>query len=246
MRDSRTYILVHDGMDEHPKIEGLSDAAFRALHRCLYYCSRNLTDGRLTDTAWRNRAKTPRVRHELVDADLVHLPGYVCPHDLCPPAPEGHVQMHDYLDWQRSAEEVAELKRKRAEAGAKGGKARANGQASAKQVPQQTASKSVAPTEVPTELQLNSGGDLPEVDARDEPPRCSNHQGLRREDVPDCWACGHKREQWETTRTADETFQRPPWCGDCDQWTRKLEVQVDGRDAMRNCPVCHPLAQESA
>ena len=33
---------------------------------------------------------------------------------------------------------------------------------------------------------------------------------------------------------------RPPWCGDCDQRTRRREA-ADGADAGR-CPACHPLA----
>lgn len=117
MADDRTYIRVHDGMDEHPKIEGLSDAAFRALQRCWFYSSRQLTDGRLTDVAWKNRAKTPKVRRELHDAGLVHLPGDCCDHKDCADPIAGHVQMHDYLDWQRSAAEVAELKASRGAGG---------------------------------------------------------------------------------------------------------------------------------
>lgn len=240
MVDARTYIRVHDGMDEHPKIEALSDAAFRALHRCWGYASRNLTDGRLTDTAWRNRAKTPKVRRELVDAGLVHEADHDCPHEDCQTAPSGHVQMHDYLDWQRSAEEVAELKRKRAEAGAKGGKAKAKRQANAKQVPQQAGSKNVPSTEseIPTEQPPDSGRESLDSNARgDTPPRCPQHRGLRREDSPACWACKGLREDWEAWRSADEVFERPPWCGDCDQFTRLVETD----EGMARCATCHPL-----
>jgi HNH endonuclease len=35
-RDDRTYITVHDGMPEHPKVEGLSDAAFRLLIKSMF------------------------------------------------------------------------------------------------------------------------------------------------------------------------------------------------------------------
>lgn len=117
--DDRTYIRVHDGLDEHPKVEALSDAAFRLLHRCWYYCSRQLTDGRLTDTAWRRRG-TAKARRELVDAGLVHLAGDTCSHKDCADPAPGHVQMHDYLDWQRSAAEVAEIKAARGAGGVLG------------------------------------------------------------------------------------------------------------------------------
>ena len=42
----------------------------------------------------------------------------------------------------------------------------------------------------------------------------------------------------EPPRTASPP--RPPWCGECDQRTRRRE-DADGADAGR-CPVCHPLA----
>jgi general stress protein YciG len=159
--DDRTYIRVHDGMDDHPKVVGLSDGAFRLLMRSWSYCSRQLTDGRLPDAAWRDRG-TARARRELVDAGLAHLPGGECPHPGCPTPPPKHVQMHDYLEHQRSAAEVAALKRARAEAGRKGGKSRASAQASAKQVLEQTASKTVASTETEadTELRTSLRGDL--------------------------------------------------------------------------------------
>jgi hypothetical protein len=156
-RDSRTYIRVHDGMDEHPKIEGLSDAAFRTFFRGLFYSSRQRTDGLLTDAAWRNRGSA-RSRRELVDAGLAHPPGYECPHPECPTPPRGHVQLHDYLDWQRSAAEIAALTQKRSESGRKGGKARATRQASAKQTPGQTGSKVEAESETDTETSLRSVG----------------------------------------------------------------------------------------
>jgi len=103
------------------------------------------------------------------------------------------------------------------------------------------------PDPIPTSTSKTSGGNVQEVDARDadEPPRCSQHKGMRREDVPSCWACGHKREQWEATRSADDVFERPAWCGHCDQFTRKVEIEIEGRDAMQNCPTCHPLAVAS-
>lgn len=135
--DPRTYITVHDGMPEHPKVEGLSDGAFRLLVTCWCWCSRNLTDGFIAAASW-DRRGTPKARRELVEVGLIEVV-------------EGGVQMHDYLEHQRSAEQVAELRSKRAEAGSKGGKAKANRLALAKQMLKQTASKPVAETETDTE-----------------------------------------------------------------------------------------------
>jgi hypothetical protein len=47
----------------------------------------------------------------------------------------------------------------------------------------------------PLTTSVQGGSDVSRADG--EPPRCSQHKGMRREDVPSCWACGHKREQWE-------------------------------------------------
>lgn len=106
MADDRTYIRVHDGLDEHPKVEPLSDAAFRLLMRSWFYCSRNRTDGRIADVIWKRRG-TPKARKELIDAGLADQR-------------DGFVEMHDYLEHQRSAEEIRLLKESRGDTGAFG------------------------------------------------------------------------------------------------------------------------------
>lgn len=137
-KDQRIYITVHDGMPEHPKVEGLSDAAFRLLVTCWCWCSRNLTDGAIPTAAWLKKGSA-KARRELLDAGLVEV------------SPDS-VTMHDYLDHQRSAVEVAELRSKRSDAGRQGGlatqaRARASAQANGKQVPRQTRSKREADTD---------------------------------------------------------------------------------------------------
>jgi hypothetical protein len=93
-RDERTFIKVHDGIEDHPKIAPLSDKAFRLLVTTWAWCSKHLTDGRVPIAIWKRRG-TKAARAELVAA------GMVDPHD-------GHVEMHDYLQHQRSAAEVEE------------------------------------------------------------------------------------------------------------------------------------------
>jgi hypothetical protein len=94
--DGRTYIRVHDGMPDHPKVETLSDRAFRLLVETWCWSSRHLTDGRVPRNIWLRRG-TPKARRELVTAGLVE--------DL---AGDG-VQMHDYLEHQRSRADVEQL-----------------------------------------------------------------------------------------------------------------------------------------
>lgn len=112
-RDERTFITVHDGMPDHPKIDELSDAAFRLLVRLWCWCSRNRTDGFIREATW-SKSGTAKTRRELL-AELVHEPGHTCKH--CPDVPAGQFVMHDYLEHQRSAAEWEALSGKRSVAG---------------------------------------------------------------------------------------------------------------------------------
>lgn len=135
MADDRTYIKLHDGMLDHPKIDPLSDAAFRLLIGSWCWCSRHLTDGVMPAATW-NRRGSARVRAELVAAGLVRLRGDT-------------VEFHDYLQHQRSAAQVAAMKEQRRNAGRAGGLA--NGKRTAKRTASESLSKSSSKTEAETE-----------------------------------------------------------------------------------------------
>lgn len=111
-KDDRTFIKLHDGMPEHPKVDGLSDRAFRALIESWCWCSRQLSDGYVPIKTWKKRV-TPKVTRELTEAGLVE-------------PVEGGFQMHDYLEHQRSKAQVEHIKEVRSEAGSKGGRPKAN------------------------------------------------------------------------------------------------------------------------
>lgn len=139
-KDYRTYVRIHDGMPDHPKVDGLSDTAFRLLVTIWCWCSRHLTDGVVPRGTWMKRGDSI-ARQELFDAGLAEE------------REDGSVYMHDYTDHQRTAEEVQRIREARREAGSKGGKARAKAVASAKANAKQTGSKSVPETE--TEVLTN-------------------------------------------------------------------------------------------
>ena len=124
---ARNFIKVHDGIDEHPKIEALSDKAFRHLITLWCYCGRNLTDGVVAERTWL-RITTPKTARELIDNKLAD-------------EVESGYRMHDYLDHQRSRESVEALREKRQAAGKKGGEARASAIASATADAKQTRSR---------------------------------------------------------------------------------------------------------
>lgn len=78
-----SWIRLDNGFPEHPKVLGLTDAAFRAEVIAICYASRYLTDG------WVPAPPRRALASELVKAQLWLPDG------------DGY-QLHDYLDWQQS------------------------------------------------------------------------------------------------------------------------------------------------
>lgn len=194
-KDPRTYVRIHDGMPDHPKVDGLSDAAFRLLITMWCWCGRHLTDGLVPAATWEKRGKE-RIRAELVTAGLVDL------------REDGSVSMHDYTDHQRTAEEVKQLRDARREAGRKGGIAKAskvaNGlasaTASAKQEPKQTGSKDVPYTETEKEVLTNVSTLAPRGAAKI--PRATS-KGTR---IPEPFTVDEAMKEW-----ALERGMQPQW-----------------------------------
>jgi len=142
MSDDRLFFKLHNGFPEHPKTIELSDKAFRQLIEAWCYCSRNLNDGYLTKSQFL-RFFSPKSRGELIEVGFVR---------------EEKTQyiMHDYLEHQQSAKQVADLRERRKKAGSLGGKAKANGLANAKQMPEQKPSKPLPDTDVDTDTDTDT------------------------------------------------------------------------------------------
>jgi hypothetical protein len=104
---------LDDRFPTHPKVIGLTDGAFRLHVSGICYCAQYVTDGVI-------EAETvpllmPRYRKQLLD-ELLRKGRWV-------PHPAGF-EIHDYLDWNRSREQIeAERERKR-KAGRKGAEKR--------------------------------------------------------------------------------------------------------------------------
>lgn len=99
-----TWVQLDDGFDEHPKILGLSDAAFRLHVRAICYSNRRLTDGRVPSAFVRGK-----------------LPAELMAAGCWEKNADGWV-LHDYLDWNRSAEQVAAERQKARDRRQKGAK----------------------------------------------------------------------------------------------------------------------------
>jgi len=158
--DRRTYVRIHDGLPDHPKIAEVGGMAAWLYVSGLCYASRLLTDGIIPARMVARLTDLPDVEalaSRLLEANLWHRAQHDCKD--CPQGLGDVYVIHDYLDHQRSAAEVRELSEKRAAAGRSGGKAsgesrraEANSEANAKQVLQQTRSKIEAETETETQL----------------------------------------------------------------------------------------------
>jgi hypothetical protein len=137
-RDARLYMTFPIDFDEHPKIEGLSDSAFRAFVAMNGYSRRQGLDGVIPAATARRRWK-PKALAELVashpERPVVLLDG------------ENYV-IRDYAEHQLTTADIEETRLKRAAAGARGGKQSANAKANAKQVLEQTPSKTQAELEI--------------------------------------------------------------------------------------------------
>lgn len=107
------YVILAVDLPDNPKIAELSDSAFRVYVEALCYARRNLTDGKLTKAQLdriagrRTRAAAEMRRLGLLDEDET-----------------GTYLIHDYLFYQRSAEEIAQIKQQMSDLGKKGAEKR--------------------------------------------------------------------------------------------------------------------------
>ena len=100
---------VDDNFAEHPKVWALSDAAYRLHSSGIFHCARLMTDGfvaadKVSKLVPKYRRKT---LDELVSCGMwnpVGLNGQIVSYEI-----------HDYLDWNKSREQILENKRKAAQ-----------------------------------------------------------------------------------------------------------------------------------
>jgi hypothetical protein len=100
------YLNLDDNFADHPKVDALSDGAFRLHVAGLNYCARKLTDGVVEKHRVHRLMPVykPAYLKELIDARMWM------------PNPCGY-EIHDYLEWNQSREwwearRAAEAKRK--------------------------------------------------------------------------------------------------------------------------------------
>lgn len=112
------YLTIDDNFGGHPKVFALSDGAFRLHVSALLYCARYKTDGFVPLSV------LPTLMPRYRKANLTEL----LERKLWYRRPGEQVEAHDYLDWNKSREQIdaerEHIRRVRAEAGRKGAQRR--------------------------------------------------------------------------------------------------------------------------
>lgn len=118
--DPRPYVRMSTDLPLNPKLAAIDDpAASWAYVVSICYAGQTLSDGHIPVAAVIRLAGVDKaVATALAEQELWHLPSHTC--SRCPQPKPGHAYIHDYLQHQRSAEEVRDLTSKRREAGRKG------------------------------------------------------------------------------------------------------------------------------
>lgn len=124
------YLNLDDNYPDHPKVEALSDAAFRLHTASMAYCAKFTTDGFISPTQASQRTSSYKrsVLVELLTSRVWHDRGDGCGTKTCPPGRAGFYLLHDYLQWNKSkdwwekkrikdAERLAAWRAKQAEGG---------------------------------------------------------------------------------------------------------------------------------
>ncbi|WP_224274002.1 hypothetical protein [Streptomyces sp. LS1784] len=248
-KDRRTYVRVHDGLTDHPKIIEVGGEAAWLYISALCYSSRQLTDGlvpkrlirRLTDLS-----NPEALASALLRVGLLHEGEHDC--SRCPVGGPDVYVVHDYLEHQRSAAEVAALREKRSAAGQRGGrrsgesrraasKGEANGEALASDLLKQTRTKTEAETETETEVEevLRTSSRARRGAGHDEPPRADVERVCRA--LADAIeANGSKRptitKQWRDSarllidkdrRTVEQVLGAIEWSQNSDFWRPNVQ-----------------------
>src|SRR4029077_1920977 len=99
------YLALDDRFPDNPKVAALSDRAFRLHVAALCHCAANLTDGLIRDDSNYARKFGGNIRSYL------RITNELCSAGLWAKV-DGGFRIHDYLDWNASAAQIKEKRRK--------------------------------------------------------------------------------------------------------------------------------------
>lgn len=100
------YLNSDDRMPENDKVDALSDGAFRLYVSAMHYCAKKLTDGAIPETRLARLVPRhkPSQTAELLRGNLLHRGGEGCGTKTCIVGEPGEYVVHDYLEWNKSAQ----------------------------------------------------------------------------------------------------------------------------------------------
>lgn len=109
-----SWARFDDRAPHHRKVKRLSDSAFRLWFTSICHCAEYLTNGRIDAADVADMPKAPTGKK--LAAAIAELVEAGCWDEV-----EGGWEVHDYLDWNPTADEVKAKREARAEAGRRGG-----------------------------------------------------------------------------------------------------------------------------
>lgn len=207
------WVRFDDQYPIHRKVAPLDDATFRLACEAVFWCSRNMTDGRIAVDEFRSisRRATKSRAFSLISRGIWHESGFLCASEFCPPSgPDGWV-IHDFLEYQWSKErQVAErdkaAKRQQTWRDRHRDDAVSNGVSNGVT----NAVTNGAPTRPVPKGRGGTGndqGDSSVTRARPEPPRkCEEH--INTDDAPPCGRCADLRRRHDSWQLAEATRRR--------------------------------------
>lgn len=95
------YLNLDDNYPDHPKVEVLSDAAYRLHGACMFHAARFQLDGYLTRQQLQARRRWSRKTEAELLGGLLHAPGDICESKDCPPDDGTRYRLHDFLQWNK-------------------------------------------------------------------------------------------------------------------------------------------------
>jgi hypothetical protein len=103
-----TWVRYDDNVRDHPKVRDLDDATYRLWREAIEWSSSSQTDGviRRNDLLLTSRRASTARAAKLVTARLWHPAGETCGHPKCPPSGVDGWVIHDYWDYNPTAEAV--------------------------------------------------------------------------------------------------------------------------------------------
>lgn len=195
-RDPRPFVTYPVNYTSHPRIESLSDPAFRVWHLMMDYSRVHGLDGRIpqpiADKRWAKRAIAELVRG-IDDRPLVALA-------------DGVYVIRSYAEHQFTTEDAAALREKRANAGRAGGKAKANakqGDGNPLASATENGWQNLAESESELEVELERTTDTAQL------PKSSPDPNVRAKGLDPLQELIHEKEELATERAAILGIRNP-------------------------------------